>query len=109
MAQEPPKGKAFREYLVSPLPKEKIRGPIPRENSVTPIPTALAMIKWPNSWNRIRMLKTTIAIIMPGNIITSLQRAATGRPYGGLGNTLVRIHPQGHLPDARNYFSSNNK
>ena len=52
MAQEPPKGRSFKEYLVSPFTKLKSLGPIPKENSVTSIPLNFANIKCPSSWNR---------------------------------------------------------
>ena len=50
--EEPPKGKSFKEYLVSPFTKLKSLGPIPKENSVTSIPLNFANIKCPSSWNR---------------------------------------------------------
>ena len=49
MAQEPPSGKSFSEYLVSFPFTEKILGPIPTENSTTFTPESLAKRKCPNS------------------------------------------------------------
>ena len=43
--QEPPKGSAFREYLVSPCTKLASRGPMPMENSTTPMPFSFASRK----------------------------------------------------------------
>jgi hypothetical protein len=43
--QEPPKGKSFNEYLVSPFSKLHTLGPIPMENSITPMPHFFATMK----------------------------------------------------------------
>ena len=47
--QEPPKGRARREYLVSPFMTDQSLGPMPRENSTTPTPKRLAIRKCPSS------------------------------------------------------------
>jgi hypothetical protein len=60
MAQEPPKGKALMEYLVSPISTLNNLGPIPRENSTTPIPQTFAIRKWPSSWIRIMAPRISI-------------------------------------------------
>src|SRR5699024_4526335 len=62
MAQEPPMGKSFREYLVPPLTVLSNLGPIPRENSVTMIPFFFARRKWPSSCIRIIALNIITAI-----------------------------------------------
>src|SRR5699024_10459907 len=80
--QEPPMGKSFREYRVSPFTVERSLGPIPRENSVTVIPFLLASRKCPSSWKititentkiAIRILNLPPAFDPPVNFLLNIQ------------------------------------
>ncbi|CDD41427.1 unknown [Clostridium sp. CAG:299] len=70
--QEPPNGRSFSEYLVSPLLKLISLGPIPRENSRTQILPSFANRKWPNSWNKIISPNTRTAASKLNNLPPAL-------------------------------------
>ena len=56
----PPRGTAESRYSVSPRRKPASFGPNPNENLVTPTPSFRATMKWPNSWTKMRMPRTTM-------------------------------------------------
>ena len=43
---------------------EKILGPIPIENSLILKPNNLPVIKWPSSWTKIKILKSTEDVLI---------------------------------------------
>lgn len=94
MTQDPPNGKTFNEYLVSPFTVLISLGPIPTENSVTPIPARFASKKCPNSWTNTISPNNSIAARVFSNLPPAFYKFIS---FTLSSQNLLNVRMQDHL------------
>src|SRR5215831_13656247 len=85
-------GMAEMQYSVSLPRRRQSTGPKPMEKRSTPTPDRRAIAKWPSSWTRMRMPRTTTNETMEVTPLPSGPQIA-----GGPGHRHLRSQRAGHL------------